>query len=73
MAYVNDHEILPQRGTMRRERDGLPSENPVMPMPWEYPLTATCAVCGQSIRRERSMLSDWEHVIEITTVRELAP
>jgi hypothetical protein len=41
------HEILPAPGSARRERDGQPASL------LDYPVTATCAMCGELIRCER--------------------
>jgi hypothetical protein len=53
-----NHEALPVRGMVKRLKDG---EQPNPPMPWDFPLVAECAPCGKRIRKEKSMLADWEH------------
>lgn len=53
------HEALPVRGTFKRVKD---REQLVLPMPWDYPITAECASCGKVIRKKESMFADWEHV-----------
>ena len=42
----DEHEIMPARGSMR-DRDGNPTDGL---SPLDFPLTATCAYCGQPIR-----------------------
>jgi hypothetical protein len=54
------HEPLPTRGTLKREADGVEVQPP---MPWDYPVIATCAPpCGAPIRKEKSIIGNWVHV-----------
>jgi hypothetical protein len=55
----SSHEIVPLRGTYRRERDGKALQSPVQP--WDYPVTATCMYCEKKARRQDSVFADWEH------------
>jgi hypothetical protein len=52
------HEPLPQKGTVRRERDGAELQG--LPASWDYPLLGTCQ-CGTTVRRQESLFSNWEH------------
>jgi hypothetical protein len=55
----DEHEIRPARGSMR-DKDGNPTDGL---RPLDFPLTATCAYCGQPIRLIRWILAEWIHVI----------
>jgi hypothetical protein len=56
---LGDHEIVPEPASARRVRDGEPAD---LNNPLHYPVTAICLVCGQPIRTERWLLSEWRHV-----------
>jgi hypothetical protein len=57
---ASNHEVLPKRGTIRRERDNSPTGQPIMP--WDYPILAECVTCGKNARRNESLLADWQHI-----------
>jgi hypothetical protein len=52
------HEALPVTGTIKRERDGQPLNQPA---PSDFPVTAECS-CGEEIRKREYMFADWQHV-----------
>ena len=52
------HEILPEPGSARRERDGEPAD---LRNPTDYPAIAVCLTCGRPIRCERWLTGDWRH------------
>jgi hypothetical protein len=52
------HDALPVRGTLKRAQNGKKVE---AAMPWDFPLTAQCALCENLIRKEKSMGTEWEH------------
>ena len=52
------HEILPERGTARRARDGEPAR---LTDPTDYPVTAVCAACGREIACDRWLRGSWYH------------
>lgn len=56
---TSGHEIIPEPGSARRVRDGQPAD---LTRPSDYPVTAVCKVCGQSIRCERWLLAEWRHI-----------
>jgi hypothetical protein len=58
LALVHsDHHITPVRGSARK-LDGTPAD---LTGPSHYPVTAECLECGQPIRDERWLLSQWRH------------
>jgi hypothetical protein len=57
-VMITTHEILPKRATVK-DRNGELAVYPIQP--WNYPITALCAVCGNPVRRLDSMFGDWEH------------
>ena len=60
LACVTDnHRITPLAGSARRVRDGEPAD---LLRPSDYPVTAVCKPCGQPIRTERWLLSEWRHI-----------
>jgi hypothetical protein len=58
-CVTDDHEIIPGPGSARRVRDGQPAD---LKNPLHYPVVAVCLNCGQLIRTERWLLSEWRHV-----------
>ena len=58
-CVADDHEIIPDPGTARRVRDGELAD---LLRPSDYPVTAICKPCGQPIRNERWLLSEWRHI-----------
>jgi hypothetical protein len=52
------HEIVPDKGTFRRVKDGEPLDRVA---PWDYPVAAECAPCGRPVRKEESLFGRWEH------------
>lgn len=59
VAASQDHEPLPTRGTLK-----LASGEELIgpPMPWHFPLLASCSGCKVPIRKADSLLAEWEHV-----------
>ena len=53
------HAITPLAGSARRVRDGELAD---LLRPSDYHVTAICKACGQPIRTERWLLSEWYHV-----------
>jgi hypothetical protein len=53
------HEIVPEQGTARRERDGKPAS---LTRVTDYPAVAVCLTCGQPIRCERWLRAGWRHI-----------
>jgi hypothetical protein len=53
------HEITPLAGSARRVRDGELAD---LTNPLDYPAEAVCVECGQPIRAERWLLSEWRHI-----------
>jgi hypothetical protein len=47
------HELVPQRGTAHRVRDGLPAD---LRNPRDYPAEALCLKCSQPVRISRWLL-----------------
>lgn len=62
LAASETHEPLPVRGTFKRAKDGEPPDLPLQP--WDYPILADCAPCGEPIRKDKSMLAKWYHTAE---------
>jgi hypothetical protein len=60
-SYDN-HQITPAEGSGRR-LDGRPAD---LLNPLHYPILATCARCGRTVRCERYMFADWEHLPDVT-------
>jgi hypothetical protein len=58
-VVTNGHDITPEPGTVRSVRSGEPAD---LKNPLDYPVEATCIVCGQPIRTERWLLSEWRHI-----------
>ena len=58
-AVPGTHEIVPERGTLRREFDGKPVDPP---QAWDFPVLAVCRFCGKTARRKESLFADWTHV-----------
>ena len=55
----DSHRITPLAGSARRVRDGELAD---LLRPSDYPVTAICKACGQPIRTERWLLSEWRHI-----------
>jgi hypothetical protein len=53
------HEIIPEHGSARRERDGEPAS---ITRPTDYPILAVCLTCRQPIRCEGWLLGEWAHI-----------
>ena len=56
------HKAVPRQGTARRVHDGQPAR---LSRPSDYPVMATCEVCGGLIRRDRWFPgSGWRHITD---------
>jgi hypothetical protein len=55
------HEAAPVRATYRGE-NGDGRSGPLSP--WDFPILATCATCGRTLRKADSVLSNWEHLAD---------
>jgi len=53
------HEIIPQIGSARRERDGEPAQ---ITSPTDYPILAVCLICQRPIRCDGWLLGEWYHL-----------
>ncbi len=53
------HEVLPVKGTLRRERDDVKPDYPIQPA--DYPLLGNC-ICGALIRKEHYITGEFAHV-----------
>lgn len=60
-TFNTGHEIVPRPGSARRVRDG---EAANLTRPTHYPVTAICLTCGQPIRCEGWLLSEWFHIAD---------
>jgi hypothetical protein len=52
------HEIIPQIGSARRERDGEPAQ---ITSPTDYPILAVCLTCHREIRCDGWLMGEWRH------------
>jgi anti-sigma regulatory factor (Ser/Thr protein kinase) len=59
-ASTSEHDPLPRRGTVQRERDEAPLIPPFLLA--DYPILATCTGCTGIIRKETQLRNAWEHV-----------